>query len=95
MAVGTQVVSTSAAGSIVLGTLTGVSGLGANSIAIGYLTSTTGAQPANSTVINATGAALGGVAGGLVVAPINSIAAVTVEKALYYNTTTKEVLWLV
>ena len=95
MAVGTQVVATSATGSVALGPLTGVSGLGASSIAIGYLTSTGGAQPDNSIVINATGAPLGGVASGLVVAPINSIAAVTVEKALYYNTTTFEVSWLV
>ena len=63
---------------------------GLNAIAIGSLAGRTN-QSANSIIINATGTDLVGSSSGLYIAPIRNIVGMT--QALYYNTTTSEIVY--
>ena len=67
---------------------------GSYSIAIGYYAGRTG-QPQNSIVLNATNSDLtGSSTNGLFIAPLRSTTpTMAISKALYYNTTTNEVLY--
>ena len=74
---------------IAIGNFAGFTNQGNRSIAIGYLAGQTN-QSANSIIINAAGTDLAGTSSGLFIDPIRQV---TNNKALYYNTSTKEITY--
>ena len=92
IAIGINCASTSqGAQAIAIGRAAGSSNQGAGSIAIGWNAATT-AQAANSIQINSTGTTISqGTASSCIIAPIRSVAPVSANNQLFYNTTTNEV----
>ena len=91
VAIGSAGYDSQGAGAVAIGSGAGDSGQGANAIAIGNQ-SGGDHQIASSIIINATGSALEAkTRAGLFVAPI--LSATDTTNALYYNTTTKEVMY--
>ena len=74
---------------VAIGTSAGLANQGQYAVAIGYLAGYSG-QASNSIVLNSTGVPLVGDTSGTYIAPIRNISN---NKALYYNTLTKEVTY--